>query len=84
MKAKIKKLTVSTGMACVAALLATAPAMAAPNFMVNAATPTNAADAFYKVAVTRDGGYAGFGKAGDDAVVSKINPQGYLEWSNAG
>lgn len=83
MKAKIKKLTVSTGMVCAVALLATAPAMAAPNFMVNAATPTNAADAFYKVAVTQDGGYAGFGKAGDDAVVSKINPQGYLEWSKA-
>ena len=50
----------------------------APNFMVNAATSES--DAFYKVAVTADGGYAGFGKAGSDVLVSKFNPYGHLEW----
>jgi hypothetical protein len=67
----------------VAALLGASLASAAPNFMVNVAT--SGSDAFYKVAVTSDGGYAGFGKADydddDAAVVSKFNPYGYLEWS---
>jgi hypothetical protein len=56
-------------------------ASAAPNFMVNAGTADS--DAFYRVDVTPDGGYAGFGKAGDDAVVAKFNPHGDLEWTKA-
>jgi hypothetical protein len=65
----------------IAALLFSTGAAAAPNFMVNAATSDS--DAYYKVAVTSDGGYAGFGKAGSDTVVSKFNPYGYLEWSKS-
>jgi hypothetical protein len=68
-------------LAAAVALLGASLASAAPNFMVNAGTMDS--DAFYKVAVTSDGGYAGFGKAGDDAVVSKFNPYGNLEWSKS-
>jgi len=79
----MKKLMMSWGLGVAAAFFISTSAMAAPNFMVNAATPANAADTFYRVAVTQDGGYAGFGKAGDDAVVAKFNPHGRLEWSQA-
>ena len=64
-----------------AVFLLTGTAMAAPNFMANVGG--SASDAFYKVAVTADGGYAGFGKTGSDAVVSKFNPYGQLEWSKS-
>ncbi|BBO83652.1 hypothetical protein DSCO28_42180 [Desulfosarcina ovata subsp. sediminis] len=60
---------------------AMAVVMAAPNFMANVGGSSS--DAFYKVAVTADGGYAGFGKAGSDAVISKFNPYGHLEWSKS-
>ncbi len=80
-----KQATIWIGiLASVFLLSGTAMAVAvasAPNFMVNAAT--TGSDAFYKVALTADGGYAGFGKAGDDVVVSKFNPYGYLEWSKS-
>ncbi len=75
-----RRLTLWTIFSIMAFLLPTA-AMAAANFMVNVGG--SGSDAFYKTAVTADGGYAGFGKAGDDAVVSKFNPYGHLEWSKS-
>jgi hypothetical protein len=64
-------------MVCIAA----APASAAPNFMVNAAT--GASDAFYSVAVIPQGGYVVGGKTDPDATVSKFNEYGFLEWSKS-
>ncbi len=54
---------------------------ALPNFMVNVGT--GGSDAFYSVATTAEGGYAAFGKTVNDAVVSKFNPQGRMEWARA-
>lgn len=75
-----KHATIWIGILATLFLLSNA-AMAAPNFMVNAGGSD--ADAFYRVAVTPDGGYAGFGKAGDDAVAAKFNAHGYMEWAKS-
>jgi hypothetical protein len=77
----MKKILTVWAVFLIAGVLLPAGAMAKPNFMVNVSTTQS--DAFYKVAVTSDGGYAGFGKAYNDAVVSKFNPYGYLEWSKS-
>jgi hypothetical protein len=52
-----------------------------PTFMANAGTIDS--DAFYTVAALPEGGYAGFGKAGDDAVVAKFNVYGHLDWTKS-
>ena len=58
-----------------------AGAVAADNFMVNAGTTDS--DAFYTVDIAADGGYATFGKTGNNAVTAKFNSYGRLEWARA-
>jgi hypothetical protein len=81
----MKKILMLWTLVSIAALLFSTGAMAVvmvePNFMVNAAT--TGSDAFYKVATTNEGGYAGFGKTDSDAVVAKFNPYGYMEWAKS-
>ncbi len=77
----MKRLFLFCAIICAFSVVFPAGAMAETSFMVNAAT--SGSDAFFKVAVTPDGGYAGFGEADDIPVVSKFNPYGYLEWSKS-
>ncbi|MGD9505383.1 MAG: dockerin type I domain-containing protein [Syntrophobacteraceae bacterium] len=81
MKRMMKKVGTFGGFLSAAVLLLSTAAMAAPDFMVNAATAGS--DAFYRTATTPEGGFAGFGKAGDYAMAAKFDQYGRMEWAKA-